>query len=255
MKVLIIEDEKLAASKLEKMLRKVDESIEIVKVLESVKEASEWFRNEPSPDLIFSDIQLGDGLSFDIFSELKLSCPIIFLTAFDKYAIKAFEVNSIDYLLKPVQEEKILRSLEKYESRKKAWNPEEDKLDVQALLSAINDARHNYKSRFLVKLGNKIHPVKTEEIAYFYSDSKLTFVVDRTGNKYPVDQSLEEVSQQVNPDIFFRVNRKYLIHLDSAAEIKPYFKGRLKIHLNPETEDEVIVSSEKTPSFKEWLDH
>ena len=123
------------------------------------------------------------------------------------------------------------------------------------MLSAIQDARHNYKSRFLVKLGNKIHSVKSEDIAYFYSDSKLTFLVSREGSKYPVDQSLEELSQQVNPEIFFRVNRKYLIHLDSAEEINPYFKGRLKLNLNPKTEDDVIVSADKTPAFKQWLDN
>ncbi len=255
MKVLIIEDEELAARKLSKMVNEIDSSIEIIKVLTSVKESSSWFDKNELPDLIFSDIQLGDGLSFDIFENLDLTCPIIFTTAFDQYAIKAFEVNSIDYLLKPVQKDRIKASLDKYESKRKAWNPEESRLDVKSLLEAINEAKNNYKSRFLVKLGNKIHPVKSEDIAYFYSDSKLTFLVDRDGGKYPIDTSLEEISQQLNPELFFRINRKYIIHLDSAAEIKPYFKGRLKIILNPDPEDEIIISADKTPAFKAWLDH
>lgn len=255
MKVLIIEDEELAAKKLIKMLGEIDGSIEIIEVLNSVKKSSQWFERNELPDLIFSDIQLGDGLSFDIYENLELNCPIIFTTAFDQYAIKAFEVNSIDYLLKPVQKDKIKASLDKYESKRKAWNPAESKLDVKSLLEAINGAKNNFKSRFLVKLGNKIHPVKTEDIAYFFSDSKLTFLVDRGGNKYPMDVSLDEISQQLNPDLFFRINRKYIIHLDSAAEIKPYFKGRLKIKLMPAADDEIVISADKTPNFKAWLDY
>ncbi|QNL21690.1 response regulator transcription factor [Hyphobacterium sp. CCMP332] len=255
MKVLIIEDEELAAKKLSKMLREIDDSIEIMELLSSVKEASSWFDKNDSPDLIFTDIQLGDGLSFDIFENQELKCPVIFTTAFDQYAIKAFEVNSIDYLLKPVQKEKIRASLEKYEAKKRAWNQEESTLDVKSLLEAISEAKNNYKSRFLVKLGNKIHAVKTEEIAYFYSDNKLTFLVNKEGNKYPMDISLDEILQQLNPELFFRINRKYIIHLDAASEIKPYFKGRLKISLKPGIDDEIVISADKTPAFKAWLDH
>ena len=161
----------------------------------------------------------------------------------------------MDYLLKPVQKEKIEASLANYRSRKEAWSPDKDHIDVESLLSAINDARHNYKSRFLVKLGNKIHTVKTEQIAYFYSDQKLTFLMDKEGSKFPIDHSLDEISNQLNPELFFRVNRKFIIHLDSAIEIKPHFKGRLKIILEPEAGEEVVVSAEKTPAFKSWLDH
>ncbi len=255
MKVLIIEDEELAAKKLSKMLREIDASIELIETLSSVKESLTWFKKHDSPDLIFTDIQLGDGLSFDIFENQEIKCPIIFTTAYDQYAIKAFEVNSIDYLLKPVQKDKIRASIEKYEEKKRAWSQEENSLDVKSLLEAINEAKNNYKSRFLVKLGNKIHAVKTEEIAYFYSDNKLTFLVSKKGNKYPIDLSLDDILQQLNPELFFRINRKYIIHLDAASEIKPYFKGRLIISLKPAIDDEVVISADKTPAFKAWLDH
>lgn len=253
MKVVIIEDEALAAKKLLKLITELDESIQIEAVLASVKEASSWLSKHDPPDLIFSDIQLGDGLSFEVFKAAGVQCPIVFTTAFDQYAIQAFEVNSVDYLLKPVQREKIEASLNKYKAKKEAWIPG-DKIDLESLLSAINEARQNYKSRFLVKLGNKIHAVKTEQVAYFISDQKLTFLTDRDGHKYPLDHSLEEIMQQVNPESFFRVNRKYIIHLDAVTEINPYFKGRLKLNLQPAAEEDIIVSAEKTPLFKSWLD-
>jgi DNA-binding LytR/AlgR family response regulator len=253
MNILVIEDETLAAKKLINLLNELESNISIVQHLSSIEESKKWFSANESPDLIFSDIQLGDGLSFEIFQELNLSCPIIFTTAYDQYAIKAFEVNSIDYLLKPIKS--LQNSLEKYHARKEAWKTDSKAFDVNQLLSAINQAKNNYKSRFLVKLGNKIHTVKSEEIAYFYSDQKLSVLVDKNGSKYPMDNSLEEISQQLDPELFFRINRKYVIHLDAADEIKPYFKGRLKLKLNPDIDDDIIVSSEKTPSFKEWLDH
>lgn len=253
MKVIVIEDEELAAKKLVKLLDELIEEFELIAQLNSVSGSQQWFKKNEMPDLIFSDIQLGDGLSFEIFEKLDLHCPIIFTTAFNEYAIKAFEVNSVDYLLKPIKKENLQKSLEKYKIKKEAWSNDQ-KFDVNALLSALNEAKNNYKSRFLVKIGNKIHPVKAEEIAYFYSDQKLSMLVDQNGNKYPLDQSLEEIGNQLNPDHFFRINRKYIIHLDAAKEIKPYFKGRLKISLNPEIEDEIIISSDKTPEFKAWLD-
>lgn len=254
MKVLIIEDESLAAQKLQKLIEEVQPEFEILACLSSVKESIKWFENNVLPDLIFSDIQLGDGLSFEIFEKQELHCPVIFTTAFNQYAIKAFEVNSIDYLLKPVQKARLEESLEKYRNKKEAMS-KTDKVDMSALLNALNDARSNYKSRFLVKLGNKIHPVKSNDIAYFYSDQKLTMLVDKDAREYPLDQSLDDIMQQLDPELFFRVNRKFLIHLDSAIEIKPYFKGRLKIKLSPETEEEIVVSADKTPDFKAWLDH
>ena len=253
MKVIIIEDEVLAAKKLIKLLDELREDFDLLAQLNSVAESQKWFETNNMPDLIFSDIQLGDGLSFEIFEEMDLHCPIIFITAYNEYAIKAFEVNSVDYLLKPIKKENLQNSLEKYRVKKEAWTGE-NKFDVNALLSALNEARNNYKSRFLVKLGNKIHPVKAEEIAYLYSDQKLSMLVDKSGNKYPLDQSLDEIGSQLNPEIFFRINRKYIIHLDSAMEIKPYFKGRLKLKLYPDIDDEIVISSEKTPEFKAWLD-
>jgi DNA-binding LytR/AlgR family response regulator len=253
-KVVIIEDEELAARKLQKLIQELDSDILVECILTSVKDAIKWLSENELPDLIFSDIQLGDGLSFEIFKSADVKCPVVFTTAFDQYAIQAFEVNSVDYLLKPVKRERIEASLEKYRVKKEAWESENKGIDVESLLMAINEARHNYKSRFLVKIGNKIHSIKTEQIAYFFSDQKLTFLVDRENNKYPVDHSLEEIGQQVDPEIFFRINRKYLIHLDAAVEIHPYFKGRLKLNLNPPAGEDIVVSAETTPRFKSWLD-
>jgi len=249
MTVLILEDETLAAEKIENYLLEIDPRIVIVAKLKSIEAAVEWFSSNEHPDLILSDIRLLDGLSFEIFQKVRVQAPVIFTTAYDQYALRAFEVNSIDYLLKPVDIEKLKVSLEKYKNRKGgAAN------DFSAIVRQLKASQPQYKSRFMIKLGQKIIAIPIEKIAYFFSENKLSFIVALDGKKYPTDQPLDELVDVLDPDRFFRANRQFIVTFGSIAEIHPYFKGRIKLHLNPHTNEEVVISSERTPEFKRWID-
>jgi DNA-binding LytR/AlgR family response regulator len=253
MKILIIEDEKLAAEKLITLLTTVATDCEVISTQDSIDGAVAWLTEHPHPDLIISDIHLIDGLCFNIFSQVEVTCPIIFATAYEKYAIQAFEVNSIDYLLKPVQEDRLRQALNKYSALNQSQVTDRSDLydEFKKLLSNKNK---NYKSRFLCKLGNKIKSIPTENIAYFYSANKMTFLVDNNQQRLPVNNTLDEIDQLIDPDSFFRVNRKFISHYGAIAEIHPYFKGRLKLKLSPHIEEDIVVSTEKSPIFKAWLD-
>jgi len=251
MKILILEDEKLASDKLKSTLHEIDSTINVVQVLQSVSSSSEWLQANPHPDLILSDIRLLDGLSFEIFQQIKIDKPVIFITAYDQYAIKAFEVNSIDYLLKPVQKEKLEAALTKFKTRTLSSSPA---FDFQQMLSALKGKSPEYKSRFMVRLGQKIIALPAEKIAYFFSENKLTYIVSKEGKKYPIDQTLEELADLLDPKVFFRINRQYIVTFDAIAEMHPYFKGRIKLILLPKSEEEVVISSERTPEFKKWID-
>ncbi|MBT1701435.1 LytTR family DNA-binding domain-containing protein [Fulvivirgaceae bacterium PWU4] len=250
MNILILEDEKLASEKLERSLLEVEPQAHIVARLQTVASAVEWLRSHPHPDLIVTDIRLLDGLCFEIFEQVKVEKPVIFTTAYDQYAIKAFEVNSIDYLLKPVQQEKLKASLGKL----KNLAPKPAAIDYQEMLRLLKAAPAEYKSRFMVRLGQKIIALSADKIAYFFSENKLTYIVAKDGKRYPMDQPLEELMDVLDPRVFFRINRQFIITFDSIAEIHPYFKGRIKLLLNPKTEEEVVISSERTPEFKKWID-
>jgi two-component system, LytTR family, response regulator LytT len=252
MNILILEDEKLASEKLEKTLLEVEPASHIVATLQTIAATLEWLKNNPHPDLIISDIRLLDGLSFEIFEKVKIEKPVIFTTAYDQYAIKAFEVNSIDYLLKPVQKEKLKASLDKF--RNLSAKPSPGHIDYQEVLKLLRAAPTEYKSRFMVRLGQKIIALPADKIAYFFSESKLTYIVSKDGKRYPMDQPLEELTGLLDPRIFFRINRQYIITFESIAEIHPYFKGRIKLLLHPKTDDDVVISSERTPEFKSWID-
>ncbi|GGF40697.1 LytR/AlgR family response regulator transcription factor [Echinicola rosea] len=254
MKVLIVEDEDLAAAKLTKMLEKYDSSIRILGNLTSVKDTVQWLRQNAAPDLIMMDIRIDDGVCFEIFQEVEVTSPVIFTTAYDQYAIKAFQVHSIDYLLKPFSYEKLEKSLEKLKKINQNPPTASPTVKVEELLQALQRNEPSYKSRFLVKAGTKIRSVKTEDIAYIYTDRKLNILVTNTGDRYPLDQSLDELSQVLDPDIFFRANRQLVLHIDAVSTIHPYFKGRVKLDLDPPLDAEIIISSEKTPDFKAWLD-
>jgi two-component system response regulator LytT len=249
MKVLILEDESLAAEKIETCLREIDPAIQVVAKIKSVESGVDWLSKNEHPDLILSDIRLLDGLSFEIFDKVKVDKPVIFTTAYDQYAIRAFEVNSIDYLLKPVQLEKLRISLEKFRGMAK-----NQPVDFNEVLRQLRSAQPQYKSRFMVKLGQKIIAIPAEKIAYFFSENKLSFILTRDGKKYPTDQPLDELEDLLDPDRFFRANRQFIITFESISEIHPYFKGRIKLHLLPTTEEEVVISSERTPEFKKWID-
>ncbi len=251
MKILILEDETLASERIVKMLKEIDPQTEIVGEIKSINEGTKWFQENESPELIISDIRLLDGLSFDLFKNLQIETPIIFTTAYDQYAIKAFEVNSIDYLLKPIQKEKLAESIAKYQERT-AQN--KFPADFEGLYDLIHSQKRSYKSRFLIKVGQKIVAVPVEKISYFYSQNKLTYIVTKEGRKLPSDQTLELLETQLDPNTFYRANRQVIISYDAIGEIHPYFKGRLKLDLNPPVDIEVVVSAEKTPEFKSWLD-
>lgn len=253
MKVLIIEDERLASERLIELLKELQPGLEVVATIRSVEAGLLWFENNEDPNFIVSDIQLLDGTSFEIFEHHKPKCKVIFTTAYDQYAIKAFEVNSVDYLLKPIQVEKLAIALEKVKSQMSISAP--PAFDLNQIKALINEQNKEYKSRFLTKIGQRIRAIPTEKIAYFYTHDKLTYIVTFEKQKYIIDNTLEEVDQMLNPKQFFRVNRKFLVHFDAVSDIHPYFKGRVKLSLSPEIDEDIVVSSEKTPLFKQWLDN
>ena len=252
MKVVVFEDEKLASERLIELIQELRPNAEILASLKSVEAGLMWLQNNEEPDLIVSDIQLLDGSSFEIFNQNPIKCPVIFTTAYDEYAIKAFQVNSVDYLLKPIQKQKLENALQKYDERTSSSSSQS--LDIDKIREAIQGSNVQYKSRFLVKYGQRIKAIPVEQIAYFYSQDKLTYLVTFEGKKLPLDQTLEELETVLNPDNYFRVNRKFIVHFDSVSDIHPYFKGRVKLDLQPESGEDIVISSDKTPLFKQWLD-
>ena len=251
MKAIIIEDEQLAAQRLEKMIKSYDPEIEIVAKLESVCESIIWFRENTAPDLVFLDIHLEDGISFTIFDEVNVKVPIIFTTAFDEYAIKAFKLKSIDYLLKPIVQEDLNKAIEKY----KDWGDSQKKMvDVKELFALMKEGEKSYRERFAVTSGTKLKTIEVKDIAYFFSTSGITFVVMNDKHQYSLDQSLDNLINQLDAKLFYRINRQYLISLKSIANVHIFPKSRLKLDLNPPQQDEIYVSIDKVPDFKRWLD-
>ncbi len=249
MKVLVIEDEMLAQKQIITYLKDMDASLEITGTIESVSEGLEWFNNHPMPDAIISDIKLNDGLSFEIFKDIHISAPIIFTTAYDQYAIQAFEHNSIGYLLKPIRKDKLKECFDKIKGSMSM-----NSIDLSKLAQMLTKPVPQYKSRFLVKVGQKIKAVSVDKIAYFFSHDKMTYLHTRSNEKFPLDQSLDEIQDLLNPNNFFRINRKFLVHFEGIKEVHPYFKGRLKVELLPAIDEDIVISAEKTPVFKSWLD-
>lgn len=249
MKIVIIEDEELAARRLETMILESDPKIEILARLESIEEAVAWFQSHPEPDLIFLDIHLEDGVSFSIFEQVSIETPIIFTTAFDEYAIKAFKLKSIDYLLKPIIQEDLNSAIKKYRN----WSQRERKVvDVQSLFELISTQKP-FKTRFSVTIGQKIRLIPIEDIAYFYSDEGITFMVCKSNMEYPVDFSLEKLEEELDPDQFFRISRQFLVGLPSINHVHIYPKSKLKLELVPHSQKEVFVSIDRVTAFKRWL--
>ena len=248
MNVLIIEDEKPAAQKLSRSLSHINPSVEVRAVLSSVKKTVEWLEQHSVPDIIFMDIELSDGLSFQLFDQVEIKCPIIFTTAYDEYWQEAFEHNGIDYLLKPVKEEKLAAALKKYNNLNAHFSANYKKL-IDA--SAVSNGK--YKKRFLVKRGTDYVSIKSEDIAYFYATHKLVCLVSSGGHKYLLDQSLADIEKQTDPVTFYRVNRKYLVNLNAIKRIKAFAKGKLVLEVEPRLEEEIVVSQENAGSFKQWL--
>ena len=247
MKIVIIEDEKPAAQKLQKAIIKCNGNIEVAAILGSTKDATAWLRENPLPELIFMDIELSDGLSFSIFEEVPITCPVIFTTAYDEYWQEAFEHNSIDYLLKPVLQEKLETALKKYETLKKYFT-----LNYQKLKQWQSE-NNEYKKRFLVKRGADYISIKTEDIPYFYATHKLVCMVDNKNQKFILDQSLADIETRLDPSQFYRVNRKYLINITAIKLMKTYSKGKLKLEVTPPVSEDIIVAQENVAAFKEWV--
>lgn len=254
MKVLIVEDEKLAANRLEKLLLNSSHDIQVLAKLDTIKRTIEWLEDEAGPDLIFMDIQLADGLCFDIFDLVQVKCPVIFTTSYDQYAIRAFKVNSIDYLLKPLDPGELYNAINKFDFLTKSYS-EKTSTESLALREAIQMLKQkSYKERFIVKVGEHIKSIAVVEINHFVSLEKATFIHTQDKHRYILDYTLDQLMEMIDPNRFFRINRKYIISLDGFTDIISYSSHRLKIHLKNEKVMDAIVSRERVQDFKKWLD-
>ena len=249
MDVIIIEDERRAANMLERLILEADPSMTILAKLESVRESIEFLRKNRDISLIFSDIQLGDGLSFEIFEKTELTYPIIFTTAYDQYAIKAFKANGIDYLLKPVKSDDIETAITKF----KQFSRPAPITDITAIANLLLERKSEHKSRFMIKVGEKIKVIPVEDIPVFYSMEKATFIFTSNRRNYVIDYSLDQLRTLLNPERFFRINRKYIVSLDYIDEIIAWSNSRLKIKIPGLEEENIIVARDRTREFKEWL--
>jgi DNA-binding LytR/AlgR family response regulator len=246
MKVLIIEDEIPAFNRLSKLIQEIIPIAEIVGQIDSVADAVNWFSIHPNPDVIFMDIHLADGSAFDLLQVVKLDCPIIFTTAFDEYALDAFRVSSIDYLLKPVKREDLQKSFLKLKQFRTIFQSENT-------ASKTVPEKHDYRKRFVIRFGEHIKTLNVEEIAYFFSENRATFARSHEGRSLPVDYNLDTLEGMLDPSKFFRINRQYLISLEAIAEMKTYSKARVIVTLKPAAQEQPVVSSERSAFFKQWL--
>lgn len=250
MKVLIIEDEKPAARRLSRMLAELD--VAVSQMLHSVEESLEWFQQNEHPDLIFLDIQLSDGLSFEIFEAIDIKSAVIFTTAYDEYALQAFKLNSIDYLLKPIDDEELEAAVKKYKER----IPKKEKLSVdfdQIKKLLVNPIERTYKKRFTVKIGQHLKMIPVEEIECFYSENKGTYAATIDGRSYLLETTLEDLQNELQPEVFFRVSRKFFININAIKDIVSYTNSRLQLKLHHFNDFEIIVSRERVKEFKDWL--
>lgn len=251
LKILIIEDEDLAARRLIRLIKELEDEVEVLEVLDSVKSSVAWLEeNSHKVDLIFQDIHLADGNSFSIFEEVQIDVPIIFSTAYDQYAIQAFKVNSIDYLLKPVEKEELAQSLGKFRQAQLHVPMSQMIQMAEALRESRPDS---YQQRFLVTAGEKIKSIPVEEIAYFFGQQKYVFLITKDNRRHIVDYTLGKLEDLLDPKDFFRINRQFIIHFPAIEVMHSYSKSRIKVGLTPEPEMEAIVSIDKSRKFKEWL--
>ncbi|MGD9977770.1 MAG: LytR/AlgR family response regulator transcription factor [Bacteroidales bacterium] len=250
MKYVIVEDEKLSAKRLANMIQQLNPSYEPLIILDSVSSAVKWLKQNPHPQLAFFDIQLADGISFEIFEQVKIDFPVIFTTAYNEYALKAFKVNSIDYLLKPISENELKAAIEKFEHTRSTPGS----IDTTPIATLIDQLNSSYKSRFLVKVGEHLKMINCTGIAFFHSMGKSTFIKNTEGRDYAIDQSLDQVELAVNPAEFYRVNRSCIISVNSIRDIVAYSNSRLKIIPTVKTDEDIIVSRERVLGFKAWLE-
>lgn len=251
MRVLIIEDESINANRLKRLLEELEPEFEIVAVLETVEDSIQWLQSNAMPDLITMDIRLADGISFTIFDSVKITCPIIFTTAYDEYAVRAFKVNSIDYLMKPIEKNELQHALDKFKALPKNSTTENNLSEV---LKELMEKR-TFRLRFLVGYRDGYKSVDVADIDFIYSEFKTTHLfLKSTMTAIPITQTMEELEQELDPDLFFRANRQFFIRAESIRSISNYFNAKLKIQLKSDSEKEVIISREKAPVFKQWMD-
>lgn len=231
------------------MIGEIHPEMEVVDILDSIAAAVQWFRKHPAPDLAFFDIHLADGLSFEIFRETNVACPVIFTTAYDQYAIRAFKVNSIDYLLKPVKKEELAGAIRKFMQLQKSAPV----IDLEALASLINRPVKEYLKRIMIRIGQHLKVFEIKDIAYFYIEEKILFAKTFKGDRYPVDFSLDELEDMLDPGRFFRINRAFIISFESIDTMVSYSKSRIKVILKPSCSEESISSTDRSPLFRDWL--
>ncbi len=253
MKVVIIEDEHLIAQRIAELLTLIDPGITVLSTIDTVKRAHKWFMQNDKPDLVFMDIQLADGLSFDIFDLVKIEAPVIFITAYQEYAIRAFKINSVDYLLKPVSEESLRTALSKYQRffRHHESTPEIGPDLIRSIREMINKP---HKSRFMIKVGDHIKSVDVEEILYFYSQQKGTFLHTADKRNYVIDYTLDKLTEILDPATFHRINRQYIVSHNAIAEINTLSGSKLRARLHHSDDDQIYISRDRLSTFKEWLD-
>ncbi len=254
MRVLLIEDEPLAAERLQHLLIGCEPDIEVVEQLESVEEAVAFFCSGKKVDLLFLDIQLADGKSFEIFDKVKVETPIIFTTAFDQYAIQAFKLHSIDYLLKPIQQNDLQQALDKF--KRTTSPPALTGEELNALKLLLAQSSDSFKERFIIKSGNKLQYKHASDVAYFFADGKMTFLVSKKENRrFLIDHTLEELETRLDPKFFFRISRKFIVAVDCISEVKGLMSTKLEVKLNQSCEHDLSVSRERAQNFKNWLGH
>jgi DNA-binding LytR/AlgR family response regulator len=253
MKILLIEDEPQAAQRLEKLVTAIVPDARVLAKIDTVKKAVQWFQSNPPPDLVLMDIQLADGISFSIFDQCEVKAPVIFTTAYDEYALKAFKVNSIDYILKPVDEKELKAALNKFESVTSQRASSHDKI-MESISLTMQMLSKKYKERFVVKVGEHLKTIEVSEILYFFSLEKTTFAQTNEARKYILDFTLDQIEELVDPNKYFRINRKYIVAIDSIKDMISYTNSRLKLLLIASEDVDVIVARERVQEFREWLD-
>lgn len=248
MKAIIIEDENAAAQSLQALIQEIDPELEIVATLETIEESVEWFEENPMPNLVFMDIHLADGSSFAIFEKVDVTCPIIFTTAYDEYALKAFEVNSIDYLLKPINKMDLERALRKYKNFSNTESP-----SLEGLLAQMANLKKKYKTCFLLPERDKIIPLSVSNIAYIFIDTKTVKAISLDNHTYYLNQTLDEIMSQLDPEVFFRANRQYIISRHAVKDMSIWFGNKLSINLSVPVPEKIIVSKARVGEFKTWF--
>ena len=254
LRVLIVEDEPHAQNELKRLLANSEYDIHVTECIDSVEDTINWINNNPEPDIMFFDIQLSDGLSFEIFNHINIKTPVIFTTAFDEYAIRAFKVNSIDYLLKPVKQHELNAALNKFHGIMNLENVNESRLTIEQIEKLLEINKPAYKSRFITRIGDQIKHIGINEIAYFKAEDNEVLLITENNKRYIIDYALEQLINMIDPEKFFRANRSYIVNISAIKKISKYFNSRIHLELEPGTEDDVLISRVRVPEFLNWID-